>query len=78
MIFTRQNDYEHWVVCPCGWRGFSATMRHDYQGHGNPECFDMEPIDRCPKCGRDESECEHYDVTQNGKQSQIKIPLTNV
>ena len=70
-MFNRQNDYQHWVTCPCGWRGFSADMSHDYQGFGNPECYDMEAIDLCPECGSGEEECVTYSIVQ--RRELVKI-----
>jgi len=47
---TRENDFEHYVKCHCGWEGFSAWMIHGYEGYGHGEDCDVEPMDYCPKC----------------------------
>lgn len=40
------------LVCPsCGWQGQRKDCHHDYKGYGNGEETDVEPVDRCPKCG---------------------------
>ncbi len=73
-MFNRQNDYQHWVVCPCGWRGFLADMNHDYQGYGRPECYDIEPIDHCPICGGDDIQCTIYDIVQR-RELSLSFPV---
>jgi len=59
-MFNRQNNYEHWVICPCGWRGFSADMEHTYMKCGSPDNCDVEPLDLCPNCGEYEYDCKIY------------------
>jgi len=61
-MFTRQNDYQHWIVCPCGWKGFSADMNHSYISYGNPDNCDIEPVDRCPSCGEYEYDCHIFSI----------------
>ena len=54
-VYTRDTDYEHFVKCgKCGWEGWSAQMRHGYEGYGSGEDVDVEAMDYCPQC--DESE----------------------
>lgn len=39
------------VVCErCGWAGPRRWARHSYQDDG---CGDVEPVDKCPKCGEE-------------------------
>ncbi len=38
----------------CGWAGPTRWLVHDYQDDGSGE--DVEPVDRCPRCGGDQVE----------------------
>lgn len=57
---SRQNDYEHYVKCECGWNGWAADMRHGYISDGRDDIFLM---DFCPNCGNQEDmSCEIYTI----------------
>ncbi len=55
MVYSRDTDYEHYVKCgKCGWEGWSAQMRHGYEGYGFGEDADVDPMDYCPVCDEKE------------------------
>ncbi|MFA7101278.1 MAG: hypothetical protein WC196_06065 [Bacilli bacterium] len=60
MIYSRHTDYEHYVKCQCGWEGWSAQMRHDYQSYNVGGEMDVEPMDFCPECGESEMSAEAF------------------
>ena len=90
MVYSRDTDYEHFVKCGnCGWEGWSAQMRHGYEGYGNsPDTYDVEPMDYCPVCDsseidavlfltciRDCNKCEDRFLCWTGLK---RIPVHNV
>ncbi len=53
-LFARQEDYEHYLKCECGFEGFAADWKHDYKSYGFGQDVDVEPMDFCPQCGQSE------------------------
>jgi ribosomal protein S27AE len=61
IVFSRHTDYEHYVKCgKCGWEGWSAQMKHDYQHFNIGGNYDCEPMDFCPECGQSEEFAEAF------------------
>lgn len=61
IVQSRQNDYEHYIKCECGWQGWAADMRHGYI----PDKDDVVLMDFCPQCGSQEDvSCEIYTIKQ--------------
>ena len=68
---SRDTDYTHYVKCECGWEGFSALMKHGYQGYQVGDDCDVEAMDYCPECGAPEIGACSY-VTCEGDCSKCR------
>lgn len=52
----RRTDPRPVKCLDCGWEGRQMDCFHTYHGYGHGEEADVEPVDKCPRCGGVEPE----------------------